>query len=184
MPVHGPKPLLCLTLALLGLACAAPRPVPSADRLTRGDLKYQAVVVVPFTIAKGGVKEPEPGPHLAKAQESCVALLVKSGLFDSVVEGDPGDATVPTLVVRTQLTALRYVGSGKQQWLGGLAGRSEMKVRVVLADPQSGKAIANTEIVQDQETAGGPWTFGATDRSLPAEVGGRIAEFVAVGASK
>lgn len=181
----GRKHLLpSLLLCTVGLACATPRPAPSVETLGRSDLKFTAVVVVPFTVLPSGTKEADPTRPLAKAQETCVALLVKSGLFDSVIEGDPVDTSDATLVVHAQLTGLRFVTAGKHQWLGGLAGKSEMKMRVSLTDLQSGAVVATTEVVQDEGTAGGPWTFGATDRSLPAEVGARIAEFTAVGARR
>lgn len=183
---HSRKLLLGLALPLVTLACAVQgiQAAPNPARLTRDDLKYASVLVEPFTIAPTGVKEKDPVPHLTRAQEIRVAVLVKSRLFDSVATGDATEALEPTIVVRAELVGLRFVGAGKQQWLGGLAGTSEMKVRVTLADAQTRTVLATSVIVQDAETSGGPWSFGATDRSLPAEVGTRVAEYVALGARK
>lgn len=180
------KWFLVIGLSLLAAACAAQRAekVPSVERLTREDLKYQAVQVEPFTIAPAGVKYPDPEAYLRKAQETCVRVLEKSGLFETVAEGPAANASDPTLVVRAQLVSLQVVSGGKKQWLGLLAGRSEMKVRVTLADARTGTVLGNTLVEQDAETSGGPWSFGATDRSLPAEVGTRIAELAAAGARK
>ncbi len=136
----------------------------------------RAVRVEPFTVSPKGVKEKDPQAYLRKAQDTCVRVLIRSGLFDAVTEGPAEEAADPTLVVRAELTALKIVGGGEQQWLGTFAGRSAMKVRVTLADAQTGKVLKTVQVEQDEETAVGPWSLGATDRSLPAEVGTRIAE--------
>ncbi len=180
------KSLLALVLSTLAAACAAQRAekVPSVERLTRDDMKYRAVQVEPFTITPSGVKEQDPDPYLRKAQETCVRVLDRSGLFDEVATGPAAGAPEGTLVVRTQVLALRTVSGGRKQWLGPLAGKSGMKVRVLLVDAATGTTFRSGVIEQDPETSGGPWSFGATDRSLPAEVGTRIAETVAIGARK
>jgi hypothetical protein len=180
------KIFLGLILSLAAAGCAAQRAesAPTVEKLTRDDMKYQAVLVEPFTVAPAGVKEKDPEAYLKKAQETCARVLVKSGLFDTVGAGQAPDAAEPALVVRAQLLALRVVSAGWQQWLGGLAGQSGMKVRVTLLDSRTGTTLASSVVEQDAETSGGPWSFGATDRSLPAEVGTRIAEMAALGARK
>lgn len=178
--------IVALHLSLLAAGCAAQRAetAPSVEKLTRDELKYQAVRVEPFTIAPAGVKYPDPEAYLRKAQETCLRVLERSRLFDTVAESPAADAAGPTLVVRAQLVSLQVVSGSKKQWLGLLAGKSEMKVRVTLADGQSGAVLETAVVEQDVETAGGPWSFGATDRSLPAEVGTRIAERAALAARK
>lgn len=180
-------PKIGLVLSLLVAACAQKQQVDPAarvDKLTRDELRYQAIRVEPFTISPKGVKEKDPEAYLRKAHETCLRVLTRSGLFDTVsaeAGGEPSDAT---LVVRGELTALRVVTSGQEQWMGVLAGRSVMKVRVTLADAQTGKVLRSVLVEQDGDTAGGPWSFGATDRSLPAEVGTRIAEVAAAAGTK
>ncbi len=178
---------LAVVLSLLASGCAEQQrvdPAARVDKLTRDDMRYQAVRVEPFTVAAKGVKEKAPEGYLRKAQDTCVRVLIRSGLFDAVTEGPAEDASDPTLVVRAELTALKIVGSGQQQWLGALVGRSEMKVRVTLADAQTSKVLKTIQVEQDDETAVGPWSLGATDRSLAAEVGTRIAEQAAAGAAR
>jgi hypothetical protein len=185
-PCHR-KTALALVLSLLAAGCAVQQrvdPAARVDKLTRDDMRYQAVRVEPFTISTKGVKEKDPEAYLRKAQETCVRVLTRSGLFDAVTAGPAEDASDPALVVRAELTALKIVSSGDQKWLGTFAGRSVMKVRVTLTDAQSGKQLRTVQVEQDEETAAGPWSFGATDRSLPAEVGTRIAEVAAANATK
>jgi hypothetical protein len=183
---HRRRNVLGLGLSLLAAACAAQRAesVPSVERLTREDLKYQAVQVEPFTITPKGVKAQDPEAYLRKAQETCVKVLTRSGLFDAVAAGPAADAPEGALLVRAELQSLNVPSGGKRQWLGGLAGRTHMNVRVFLTDAQTGTVFKSVLVEQDAETAGGPWSFGATDRSLPAEVGTRIAETAALGAKK
>jgi len=181
------KTTLGLALSLLAAACAEqPRvdPASRVDRLTRSDMRYAAVRVEPFTLSPKGVKEKDPEAYLRKAQETCVRVLNRSGLFDLVTEGPAEEASDPTLVVRAEVTGLKIVTAGQEQWLGTFAGRSEMKARVTIQDARSGKVLRSVLVQQDAETAAGPWSFGATDRSLPAEVGTRIAEVAAASASK
>jgi hypothetical protein len=180
------KTFLGLALSLLAAGCAAQRAesVPSVETLKRDDLKYQAVRLEPFTIAPAGVKEKDAEAYLRRSQETCARVLVKSSLFDTVATGDAEGAGDPGLVVRVQLLALNVVGGSARQWLGNLAGQSSMKVLVTLVDGSTGKAFASSVVEQDAQTAGGPWSFGATDRSLPAEVGTRVAEAAALGARK
>ncbi len=179
--------VLAALLWLLAAGCAEQQrvdPAARVDKLTRADMRYQAVRVEPFTVSANGVKEKDPQAYLRKAQDTCVRVLIRSGLFDAVAEGPAEDVSDPTLVVRAELTALRIVGSGEQQWLGTFVGHSEMKVRLTLADAQTGKVLRIVKVEQDEETAVGPWSLGATDRSLPAEVGTRIAEQAAANAAR
>jgi hypothetical protein len=181
------KRLLGLVLSLLAAGCAEQQrvdPAATVQKLRRDDLKYLAVQVEPITIGPKGVKEKDPEAYLRKAQDTCVRVLTRSGLFDAVAAGPAADAPEGALLVRSELVALRIVSGGQQTWLGWLAGKSEMKVRVLLADARSGTVLRSVLVEQDAETAGGPWSFGATDRSLPAEVGTRIAEVAAAGARK
>ncbi len=178
---------LAVVLSLLAAGCAEQQrvdPAARVDKLTRGDMRYQAVRVEPFTVAAKGVKEKDPQAYLRKAQDTCVRVLIHSGLFDSVAEGPAEDASEPTLVVRAELTGLKLVGGGAQQWLGTFAGKSAMKVRVTLVDAETGKVLKTVQVEQDEDTAVGPWSLGATDRSRPAEVGTRIAEQAAAAAAR
>jgi hypothetical protein len=159
-------------------------PAARVAKLTRSDMRYPAVRVEPFTISPKGVKEKNARAYLQKAEDTCVRVLTRSGLFDAVTSGPDEDTSDPALVVQAELTALRIVSSGDQKWLGTFAGRSVMKVRVTLTDARTGKLLRTVQVEQDEETAAGPWSFGATDRSLPAEVGTRIAEVAAGNATK
>jgi hypothetical protein len=182
------KTVLALVLSLLGAGCAEKQtvaPVARVDKLTRDDLRYLAVRVEPFTISPKGVREKrDPETYLRKAQETCVRVLTRSGLFDSVTVGPAEEASDPTLLVRAEVAALKMLSSGEKQWGGFLAGQSEMKVLVTLVDGQSGKVFRTARVEQNEQTSGGPWSFGATDRSIPAEVGTRIAEVAAAAAMK
>jgi hypothetical protein len=178
--------ILVLALSLLSAACAGERAesAPAGPKLTKEDMKYVAVFVDPFTIAAAGVKEKEPGPHLAKAQEACLGQLVNTGLFDSVKLGAPSAPVEHAIVVKAELVSLRIVGGGARFWLGAMAGKSDMLFNVTLVDAGTGAEIGKSSIGQDSNPFGGAWTMGGTDRSVPAETGGRIAEYVVFGAKR
>lgn len=181
---HRRRLFLGVALAALSTACAtsgAPAaPAVRVDKLTKQDMAFEAVQIEPFTIGPKGVKAQDPEAYLRKAHDVCARVLTKSGLFQTVTTDQVEDASRPFLIVRAQLLTLNLPSSSRQQWLGGLAGTPKMKVEVVFVDGSTGKAIKSAAIEQDAETAGGTWSFGATDRSLPAEVGTRIAELTAV----
>ncbi|HYD42509.1 MAG TPA: DUF4410 domain-containing protein [Anaeromyxobacter sp.] len=186
MTTYARTILLYLALPFLSIGCAGARTESrpaSGPRLTRADMKYQAVYVEPFVVAPAGVKEKEPARHVATAQSTCLDVLNRSGLFESVTLGTP-EAQKAGLLVRAELSALRIVGGGTRFWLGAMAGKSDMRFHVTLRDAHSGALVAISEVAEDTNPWGGAWTFGATDRSLPEEVGTRLATFVLFGARK
>ncbi|OFX23307.1 MAG: hypothetical protein A2V77_00285 [Anaeromyxobacter sp. RBG_16_69_14] len=175
-----------LALSLLLLACAAQRaesPAPAALKLTKDDMKYATIYVEPFTIAPDGVAEKEPAPHVEKAQSACVGQLATSGLFETVKSRTLATKQA-AMIVRAELTSLRIVGGGARFWLGAMAGKSDMEFNVTLVDAQTGAVVSKSQVGDDTNAFGGAWTMGGTDKSLPGEVGARLAEFVVFGAQE
>lgn len=147
-------------------------------------MRFKSIYVEDFRIAPAGVAENDPKPHIQNAQFSCIDSLVRSGLFDTVKLASASDAKEGALIARAELTSLRIVGGGARLWLGAMAGRSDMRFQVTLLDATSGAIVAKGDIGDDSNPWGGAWTIGGTDRSLPGEVGARLAEFVVFGAKK
>lgn len=177
--------LLAAVFAVPALSgCRHTPPAPTAPKHTKADMKYQAIYVEPFTVAAAGVKEEDPKPHVAAAQASCLGALTNSGLFDTVKLASPGDPKAGALIVKAELVSLRIVGGGARFWLGAMAGSSDMKFEVTLVDASTGANVGRSVVGADSNAFGGAWSMGATDRSLPGQVGAHVAEAVAFGAKK
>jgi hypothetical protein len=173
-----------VALLLVSAACAhAPPPAPGVG-LSKADMKFRAVYVEDFSIAPKGVAEDDPKPHVASARAACLEALGRSGLFDTVKPAAGDDPKEGALIARAELTSLRIVGGAARFWAGAFAGKSDMRFQVTLLDATTGAVVTKSEVSEDTNAWGGAWTMGATDKSLPGEVGTKLAEFVVFGAKK
>jgi hypothetical protein len=183
-PIWSSMRAALAVLVLGALACAGTqKPEDTGPKLSKQDMRYTNVFIEPFTISAAGVAEKEPAPHVSTAQAACLGALLNSGLFDTVKVGAP-PADTDAMVVKAELISLRIVGGGARFWLGGMAGKSDMKFTVTLTDARTGANLGRSTVAQDSNPFGGAWTMGATDRSVPGETGQAIAETVVFGAKK
>lgn len=143
------------------------------------DLKYHKVIVRPISLDKG--LEEDDGEKREKATADCQAatldFLSQKKIFSSVqVSPDaPGDAD--TLVVQTSVQALRIVGGGARFWAGAFAGSSHMTLLVVAKD-SSGTTVGQRAVSNENNAVGAAWTFGASDRGLPGDMGQLVADSI------
>lgn len=155
----------------------------SSLKLSRADMQYKNVYVADFIVSKNGVEEDTPAGFLAESQKSCVNELIKSDLFENVRSGSETEAADSDLIVQGELTRMRIIGGAARFWIGGMAGKSNMTVRVKLVDAGTGLVVAEKDISEDTNPTVGAWSMGGTDRALPTIIGGLIADYV-VGSAK
>jgi hypothetical protein len=137
-------------------------------------LRFKSVVVHPFTVAKT-VDEPGEAPH--DCQQSTVDYLTQKHLFDNVA-GDDSAGALGTLVVDANVEDLRIVGGAARFWAGAWAGKSHMTVKVVARDGANGAIVREQLIESDNNAYGAAWSYGASDRGLPTDMGPVVADFV------
>jgi len=171
---------------LLYLSACAHQQVNTEPLLnfSRSDMKYKNVYVFNFTVSPKGVEEKEPGSILADSRSNCINEMIKSELFENVKYGSAVEAPNSGLLVQGEVTKLRIVGGAARFWIGAMAGKSNMTVRVKLVDASTGSIVAENDIIEDTNPYAGAWSMGASDSSLPATVGRLIAQYVAFSSRK
>ncbi len=116
---------------------------------------------------------------VADCERSAIANLQSKNLFSKVEKETAGSPyTSRTLLIRPKVESLRIVGGAARFWAGGLVGSSGMIVGLKMIDAASGMVIHEKVLSTANNPIAAAWTFGATDRSLPADMGAIISEYI------
>jgi hypothetical protein len=137
-------------------------------------LRFKSVIIRPFTVEK---TVEEPGGAPSDCHQAAVDYLNQTRLFDSV-EGDSTAAAPGILVVDGRVIDLRIVGAVARLSAGPYAGQSHMSVMVTARDGATGPVVAEQLIASENNPVGAALLFGASDRSLPRNLGMAMAKFV------
>jgi hypothetical protein len=116
---------------------------------------------------------------LKEFEQSMVSHLKDKNAF-AQVERDTG-AKLPgkSLRVGVKIPDMRIASFGARFWAGALAGNSFMNVDLDLVDAATGKTLRTETISSSNNAWGAAYGFGASDRSLPADMGRIVAEYLA-----
>jgi hypothetical protein len=137
-------------------------------------LHYKSVIIHPFTVAK---TVDDPGTAPTDCHDAAVSYLLEKQLFDAVAgDGSPGQAG--QLIVDADVEDLRIVGGAARFWAGAWAGRSHMTVKVVARDAATGAMVMSKLVESDNNPYGAAWSYGASDRGLPTNMGPVVADIV------
>ncbi|MBI5552290.1 MAG: DUF4410 domain-containing protein [Desulfobacterales bacterium] len=116
---------------------------------------------------------------LADLESSLIAHLRSKNSYARVVH-NPGNAPLEnTLLVNLNVTEMRIPSSGARFWGGPFAGSSYMTVELELVDGLSGKILRREALSSSNSSMAASWNFGASDRSLPSDMGVIAAEYIA-----
>jgi hypothetical protein len=138
------------------------------------NLKYHKVIIHPFAVDKS-VDDPATAP--ADCERSAVDYLGQKKIFASVLETTGPAPDADTLVVDTTVESLRIVGGAARFWGGAFAGSSHMSLLVDTHDA-SGAAVGQRVVANDNNAMGAAWSFGASDRGLPGDMGLLVADAI------
>ena len=83
-----------------------------------------------------------------------------------------------TLMVKANVSDIRIVHGAARFWGGAFAGSSFMNIDLKLVDAATGKVVREKHIDSSNNAWAASWTGGSSDRSLPADMGKIIAEYV------
>jgi len=155
-------------------------PAAPATSVTLANLKNISVVFREFKVAQGVVNG---DMALVECKASAKSYLQTKSLFKLVEEDNTKTYDPPVLRVDVQLTALRIVSSGARFWGGAFAGRSHMKLLTTIYNAE-GTQLAQKELVGTPNAFSGAWSAGATDRSLPQNMGKLLGDYIIEEASK
>jgi hypothetical protein len=82
-----------------------------------------------------------------------------------------------TLRVEPSIQDMRIAGTSARVWGGPFAGSSYMNVTVKLVDVLTGQTLRTETITSANNADAASWTFGASDRSLPTDMGQIVGEY-------
>ncbi len=151
-----------------------PERVASAVR----GLKYHKVIVHPYTVDKKVEEEPDRAATAAiDCHKATLDYLAQKNIFASIKMTTEAAQDPDTLVVDADVQSLRIVGGGTRFWAGAFAGSSHMTLHVVAKD-SSGATIGARGVSNENSAMGAAWTFGASDRGLPGDMGPIVADAI------
>jgi curli biogenesis system outer membrane secretion channel CsgG len=136
---------------------------------------YKNIVVAPFD-ASDEVKQ-DYAEALDESHSTLMAALIKQGRFQQVgkaLSGAPDD----TLIVQTKVPEMRIVSGAARFWGGAFAGSSNMVMDVKLVDALTQAVVREKRIESGNNAFAAAWTYGSSDRSLPADMGNIVAQFL------
>ncbi len=114
-----------------------------------------------------------------ECQASAITWLNMKNVF-SRVENIKGKTEFDdkTLLVKAQITEIRIVSGAARLWGGAFAGSSNINLKIKLIDASLGNVIREKELSSATNPFGAAWTMGASDRSLPSDMGKILAEYL------
>lgn len=177
--------IVALFLLLFLAACGGkqavkptePAPANASPSATESPLetKYSRIVFEKFT-TDAQIEKDYPGA-VAECENSAVAAVKEKNLFQSVEKGAAGNQA--GLLVKTRVTSLRIVSGAARFWAGPFSGSSDMSLEMKLVDAATGKVIREKTLSTANNPWASSWTFGSSDRSLPADLGKMVGEYIA-----
>ncbi|MEW6671739.1 MAG: DUF4410 domain-containing protein [Thermodesulfobacteriota bacterium] len=180
-------PLVLLSVLILLTACARGGGAPQAESQPAEsqpaasdpplDQKYANIVVYGFEAMPDVLKD---YPDAAReCQVNVITDLQMKNVYQSVAPYKPGAAYgAGTLLVKARIKEMRQVSTAARIWGGAFAGSSYMNMDVSLIDAGTGQEVRKKELNSSTNAYAAAWTSGASDRSLPADMGKIIAEFI------
>ncbi len=115
---------------------------------------------------------------LSDLESSLIAHLRSKKAYARVVH-NPGAAPAQSaLLVNLTITDMRIPSAGARFWGGPLAGSSYMNIDLELVDAASGESLRKETISSTNSAMAASWNFGASDRSLPSDMGVIIGEYI------
>jgi hypothetical protein len=115
---------------------------------------------------------------LADLESSLVAHLRSKKSYARVAHNPGTPPLENTLLVNLNVPEMRIPSSGARIWGGPFAGSSYMTVEVELVDGLSGKTLRREALSSSNSAMAASWNFGASDRSLPSDMGVIAAEYI------
>lgn len=139
--------------------------------------KYAQVVVFDFDTTPQ-IKKDYPDA-IKECQVNVMTGLQMKNAFKSVAPHRAGQKYPEgTLLVKAMIKDMRLVSTGARIWAGAWAGSSYITMDVQLIDAGSGKEVRKKELNSATNAWAAAWTSGSSDRSLPADMGKVVAEYI------
>jgi len=116
---------------------------------------------------------------LSECESAAMAAVISKNLFGAVEKEKDGVKYNDALLVKGSVVNMRIVSGAARFWVGAMAGTSDMSVRLAFTDAATGTVVREKLLSTANNPWGAAWTFGGSDRSLPADMGRIIGEYIA-----
>ena len=118
-------------------------------------------------------------PHACLTCKASIITQLKSkktykNVTDNVNQNLPGRS----LFVDMKVVDMRIAGTQARIWGGAFAGNSHMDVLLELRDADSEEVLHKKVLSTTNSAFGAAWTFGASDKSLPSDLGTLMGEYI------
>lgn len=151
--------------------------VTAEEKITPLAHRYSKLVFQEFT-ANSQITTDYP-TALSECESAAMAAVISKNLF-SVVEKRQGEVKYnDALLVKGAVVEMRLVSGAARFWAGAMAGTSDMRVQLTFKDAASGTVVREKLLSTANNPWGAAWTYGSSDRTLPADMGRIIGEYIA-----
>jgi len=140
---------------------------------------YQDIIV--FALETPPVLKKDYGEAILGCQGALITSLRMTKRYQAV---DPGDDETSydkesCLLVKIKLNDMRIASFGARFWGGVFVGNSYMYMHMKLVDAATQKVVREEDFNSTNNAWAATWNFGASDRSLPFDMGKIMAEYIA-----
>ncbi|MGZ9149158.1 MAG: DUF4410 domain-containing protein [Candidatus Deferrimicrobiaceae bacterium] len=151
--------------------------VAAEEKITPLAHRYSKLVFQGFT-ADSQITTDYP-TAVSECESAAMAAVISKNLF-GVVEKRQGEVKYnDALLVKGLVVEMRLVSGAARFWAGAMAGTSDMRVKLTFTDAASGTVVREKLLSTANNPWGAAWTYGSSDRSLPADMGRIIGEYIA-----
>jgi hypothetical protein len=147
------------------------------EKITPLAHRYSKLVFQGFT-ADSQISTDYP-TALSECESAAMAAAISKNLFGAVEKEKDGVTYNDALLVRGSVVTMRIVSGAARFWAGAMAGTSDMSVQLTFTDAATGTVVREKLLSTANNPWGAAWTFGNSDRSLPADMGRIIGEYIA-----
>jgi hypothetical protein len=116
---------------------------------------------------------------LSECESAAMAAVISKNLFGAVEKKKDGVKYNDALLVKGSIVDMRIVSGAARFWAGAMAGTSDMRVQLTFTDAATGTVVREKLLSSANNPWGAAWTYGSSDRSLPADMGRIIGEYIA-----
>jgi hypothetical protein len=138
--------------------------------------KYDRIVFQKFEFDPK-IEADYPGA-VAECEKSALEATIAKKSFASAEKEATGAKYAGALLVKARVTNLRIVSTAARMWGGVFAGSSDMSLQMKLIDASTGAVVREKELSTNNNPWAAAWTFGSSDKSLPADLGTMVAEYL------
>ena len=109
---------------------------------------------------------------------SIISQLQSKKAYENVTDDVNQSLSGKSVFVDMKVVDMRIAGTQARIWGGAFAGNSFMDVLLELRDANSKEVVHKKVLSTTNSATAAAWSFGASDRSLPSDLGTLIGEYI------